>query len=245
MKVFVINLDRDIERMKFINEQALKNDIEVVRVSGIYGRDLSKKDVKSSVNRFRWLCATGRSPLIGEIGCALSHLKVYDKMVKENIPFACILEDDIFFLEGFNDKLRQIEKWADPNRPIVVRLNYSGDGRDEDTRKTETGVVKANGGTAACSYVLTLSAAKALLNENYPLVTPSDHWFRWVRYGIIELYNCDTKVCWHNNAASGFSSTITATHTSIHTSIQRVSYKLMRIIGKPIDRLYMRARHRL
>lgn len=208
MRVFVINLDRDIDRMAWNKKQAAEHNVLVERVSGIYGRDLPIEEVHESVNRFRWFCAMGRSPLIGEIGCALSHLKIYRKMIEENIPIACILEDDVFLLDGFKRKLAQLNEWSNPNEPVVVLLHYTGVGNGDTASSTNSGVVKVRTGTFACSYVLTLAAAKALIKENFPLVTPSDVWARWDKYGIIQLYVCDTKVCWHNNAASGFISTI-------------------------------------
>jgi glycosyl transferase, family 25 len=37
----------------------------------------------------------------GDIGCVLSHLKIYNKMIDENIEMACILEDDIECITDF------------------------------------------------------------------------------------------------------------------------------------------------
>jgi GR25 family glycosyltransferase involved in LPS biosynthesis len=38
----------------------------------------------------------------GQIGCFLSHMKVYKKIINENIPFATIFEDDVFFHPQWN-----------------------------------------------------------------------------------------------------------------------------------------------
>ncbi|GAA6255924.1 hypothetical protein F070042J6_17760 [Bacteroides sp. f07] len=82
-----------------------------------------------------------------------------------------------------------------------------------------------------------------LLKENYPMVTPSDWWPRWDKYGIIELYNCNTKVCWHNNAESGFTSVISQSEskkTENMVSLWRKLYhKVMRLIGIVIDNVLM------
>lgn len=48
----------------------------------------------------------------GELGCAISHLSIYQKMVDENIEKALILEDDIIFIKDGREILQQIEHIA-------------------------------------------------------------------------------------------------------------------------------------
>lgn len=111
--------------------------------------------------------------------------------------------------------------------------------------KKKGGVVRVHSDTSACSYCLTLSAAKVLLSENYPMITPSDWWPRWDKYGIIELYNCCNKVCWHNNAASGFVSVISQSASKRSDSIVVNIYtKITRLIGVIIDKLWMFVRYK-
>lgn len=121
-------MDRDKDRLSFAIEQSKKYGYEVERIPGVYGKDLSLEERKKAVNSFRFWCAVGRKPFLGEIGCGLSHIKIYQKMVEENIPCACILEDDIIILDGFKEKLEQIENWIDVTKPSVVRLNLSAGG---------------------------------------------------------------------------------------------------------------------
>jgi glycosyl transferase family 25 len=45
----------------------------------------------------------GHTLVPGEIGCALSHIGVYEKMVTENIASCIILEDDINFDPQFKN----------------------------------------------------------------------------------------------------------------------------------------------
>lgn len=69
-------------------------------------------------------------------------------------------------------------------------------------------VIRDHIGYSAYSYSLNLSAAKALLNDNYPLHTVADDWPTWDKNSVIDLYNSNPKICWHNNAASGFNSVV-------------------------------------
>ncbi len=203
MKIFVINLDRDEERLKFAQEQAEKNGFSFERVAGVFAKEMSASELKKDVNYLRFTLRMGKRPGLGEIGCALSHIKIYRKMVEENLPYACILEDDIFILDNFKEQLEKIGKWFDPKKPTVVRLNMP-----VETDKTNEPVIRDHIAYSACSYCLNLAAAKALLKDNFPVHTFADDWPTWNKLKIIELYNSNPKVCWHNNAASGFNSTI-------------------------------------
>ncbi|MEX1035352.1 MAG: glycosyltransferase family 25 protein [Sneathiella sp.] len=51
----------------------------------------------------------GKDLKAGEIGCLLSHRKIYEKMVAEGIPGALILEDDVFLAGNFKDVLEDIQ----------------------------------------------------------------------------------------------------------------------------------------
>lgn len=203
MKIYIINLDKDKKRLQFSQEQALKIGFTFERIAGIYAGDMSSSEIKNSVNSFRYRLRLGKQPRLGEIGCALSHIKIYKKMIDEQIPYACILEDDIIILDSFKNQLDKLSKWLNYEKPIVVRLNMP----IENNNSNEV-AIRDHHGVSACSYCLNLAAAKALFNDNYPMHTVADDWPFWDKYGIIELYNSNPKVCWHNNAASCFNSTI-------------------------------------
>lgn len=76
------------------------------------------------------------------------------------------------------------------------------------------------------------------------MVTPADFWSRWDKYGIIELYQSDIRVCWHNNAASGFTSGIAESNfkqveTVVLSLFRKLCYKVTRLIGVVIDKVWM------
>jgi len=51
----------------------------------------------------------GRPLLTGEVGCYLAHLRVLQRIVDYNLPWACILEDDFCFEADPDFKLHEIE----------------------------------------------------------------------------------------------------------------------------------------
>lgn len=94
MKVFVINLKRSPERRAFMKKQldALGMDYEFIEATD--GKELSDEEIKNIYDEEASLKFL-RVPLTrGEIGCAHSHIKTYQKIVNDNLDYALVLEDD-------------------------------------------------------------------------------------------------------------------------------------------------------
>ena len=91
---FVINLPQSTDRKAYIKAQCESMYLSPVFIDAVNGKELSKSDIEKCVDQNRVKKLFGRELLLGEIGCALSHKKIYQKMVDENIPYAVILEDD-------------------------------------------------------------------------------------------------------------------------------------------------------
>lgn len=94
LKTFLINLDRRTDRFEFVKQQLDKLDISFERISAVDGQLCSAEQIQS-FNHNRFLLECKRQVVRGEIGCALSHRSVWQRMVDEQIPYALILEDDI------------------------------------------------------------------------------------------------------------------------------------------------------
>lgn len=93
--IFVINLARSAERRAHMEFQLHKLRLPFRIFPATDGRALSDAIVQAA--------ARGRDPglyrkpfTVGEVGCALSQLRVYETVVSENLPYALILEDDVF-----------------------------------------------------------------------------------------------------------------------------------------------------
>lgn len=100
---FVINLDKDTDRMQFMHEQLIRLGIQYQRHNAVLGKDyltnLEEYDEKRAV------AEGGHALLPGEIGCALSHAQVLEKIVNEKIPFTLVLEDDVSLPKNFKQVL--------------------------------------------------------------------------------------------------------------------------------------------
>lgn len=247
IKTFLINLDKNPERLVESARQLNALGVSFERIAAIYGKDLGEDEKRRSVNAFRWWCAKGRKVRDGEIGCALSHLSVYRKMIDENIDVACILEDDNRYRDTFASVVQQAEKLMDVTRPQVVLLSNCS--RDRATMDS-VHIVPTKNEQWTSSYLITRRAAKAILAANYPLHVPADGWGRWAKRGLIELYHCfPTVAVQDGNQFVAFGIPLTVAHANKDSDIEagavlRVSelplhlkavHKIKRVIGTVID----------
>ncbi len=227
--------------MIFALNQANNYGYNPLIISGINGGGLTDRDIQRDVRQWRFTLRMGRKPLVGEMGCALSHIKIYKKMVDENIPCACIMEDDVMVLEHFNEQLEALEKWFKTDTPQVVLIN-----RGQKSAMGNTPAIRISGDDSACSYCINLAAAKSLLKGNYPVRTVADDWSLWSKFKVIELYSSNLKVCWHNNAATGFtSSVINMSGVEKNQTYYRAAHlynvftrKALKAVGRVVDYIF-------
>ena len=193
MKVFLINLDRESERLKFADDQLRRSGVAYERIPAVYGKLLSEEEKTASVNKFRCWCAYGQMLRDGEIGCGLSHCGIYRKMINENLDAVCVLEDDVILEENFKKQLEYAFENIDKSRPQVFLLsNHTQETSEiQEIRKTRTDMF-------AEGYVITRPAAELLLKVNFPMIVPCDHWGRWVKYYGLELFHAFPAVCSQN-----------------------------------------------
>ncbi|HYW33915.1 MAG TPA: glycosyltransferase family 25 protein [Balneolaceae bacterium] len=108
-KIFVVSARDDEERRGYVEKVFSKMDVSFEFFDAVMGNDLSKKEIENVYDEERAKKhKTYRRPLSKpEIGCALSHIRIYKKIVKENLKNALIFEDDI---APNYEKLDQIDK---------------------------------------------------------------------------------------------------------------------------------------
>ena len=245
MKIFLINLDKNIDRMELSKKQLDAMGVDYERVSAVYGKELSFDERRRAVNRFRCWCAHTLRMRDGEIGCALSHYGIYRRMIDENIPYACILEDDNFYCKGFVAILKYIESKINLDLPEVILLS---NGSAKAPKSKEFVIEECIYDSGTYAYVLTNIAARNLLLENYPMHVPCDEWRRWVRRGAIRLYHAFPTVVMQMNYAMRlkgesniyYKSDVADDNMIIVVRLpvlKRFFFKAKRAIGLSIDRL--------
>lgn len=113
LSFLLVNLDRSPERLARSAALLKTHNIEFHRIEGVDGANLSYQRMKHLLaptfsQYYKVITA-------GEIGCYLSHIKCWQHIVDNNLPYAVILEDDFSILgevNSLNDYVQAIkEPW--------------------------------------------------------------------------------------------------------------------------------------
>ena len=97
-KVYVINLDKDTERLRKIDRQLRAQGIEYERFSAIVGSQVaSDSRITALCNEF---CTDGIK------GCALSHHTIWERAIEHGYTSILIFEDDAIIPDYLNERMR-------------------------------------------------------------------------------------------------------------------------------------------
>lgn len=173
-KVFVISLKNSIERREYITKLFNLEKINFEFFDAVNGKEM-KKEIYSD---------NALNP--GEIGCLLSHLNIYKRIVDLSINQSLIFEDDVEFEKNFP---AIYHKWINDNSTNtfdLLKLGYA-DGVSFDykkkistylfTRQRKFGIKikrpfdKTYGSFA---YIITKSGAEKLINIVQSNIKPID-----------------------------------------------------------------------
>ena len=176
-RVFVINMDKDVEKMRKASKELRKYNIKYERSLGIDVNKLSKNELQNNVTTTcKYLCPKSA------IGCGLAHMNVWTKIVNENIDSALILEDDIDLVSNFNTKLTKVWKQVPRDWEMVLlgcSENSCGDSENntyiskihkvftlkKKYQKISKNVRIPKGIIGAHAYIIKRSFAIKILNE--------------------------------------------------------------------------------
>lgn len=181
--VLVINLDSSVDRMTSMQKQLDALSIPFERISAVRGSLLSAEE-KARVYNLRVNQDKYDKVLNdGEIGCYLSHVRCWERIVKDELDFALILEDDAILtqeLKGFLEVLPSLSTDWD-----YIKLSHGSKTKDA------LDAIELGNGLSLCRCLklpstttgqfVSLSGARKLLADAYPIARPIDmdiqYWF--------------------------------------------------------------------
>jgi glycosyl transferase family 25 len=120
LPVFVINLQADTQRRRHMSPLLAALGLTGEFVAAVDGRSLSEAD-RVAYDQDRALRVYGVAMLDTELGCYLSHYRLYERIVREGIETALILEDDLEISPDLPVLLQDLLTRPD-NEWLVVRL---------------------------------------------------------------------------------------------------------------------------
>jgi glycosyl transferase family 25 len=161
------------------------------RIAAVDGRNLAEEDllrlaVKSRRDEWPDLLTPNM------IACSLSHYHVYKKMVEDDIPYALVLEDDVFIGKELSLLLKHIPAILKPEDIYLVYFHGDEKKFSSEGKQTITGpyaaykAVKVWGAYSTGGYILRKEAAAKLHDFVFPVHTTPDSWGVFYREGIIK-----------------------------------------------------------
>jgi len=183
--IFIINLDRSVERLATSTQRMNDVGVSFSRIAAVYGADLSEKEkaqhYDSQLNEKLFY----RELNDGEIGVYLSHRKAWQEIVDRNLDYGIIFEDDFILQEDFSKARKNLDAIPFDWDYIKLAGYYS-------RKKTPTVIFKqkiidmdliahSKVITGASATAVSYNAAKKLLASTAkfgrPIDTDLQHWW--------------------------------------------------------------------
>ena len=187
-KVFIINLEKDSERKKYISNHFQERGIDFEFIKGIYGKSLTQQEIEDLSDLPQSARCMGKELSLNELGCALSHKKAYKMIIEKNLDGAFIFEDDIILSENIKDILESIHKnkkklpkesWVGLSNSYI-RVNKKLFDLFDQYKIYQSPKVRG-----ALGYYIDYAGAKKLLGLNKKTVYVAD----WFTGGYIDKLN--------------------------------------------------------
>ena len=200
-KTYVINLDYDKQRFNIIKEQCLKNNLNITRFNAINGKLINLNDIEIK-KRF------GNEPLKNEIiknkflqrnqiGCALSHINLWKKIVEENNNIILVLEDDAIVPNDFQKKLLDYTNQLPDNWDMLICGGNKFQGKIYSTNLIKP-IKNKYGNYGTFGYIIKKDTAKKLL-KNCEFMTKSiDYHLNLNFYEQNNVFFCNPQLIKHN-----------------------------------------------
>lgn len=215
MQIYVISLPCSVKRRQSIeaNLRQLKLNYEVI--PAIDGTNLSveQQTLVKTEDQVYLEMAGGRQLMVEdklsppEVGCALSHLQVYQRILDSNEPYACVLEDDCLLTPKFLEAMQGLEQlpddWDIVNFSYHIGLRnwcwarkyYFGESKEQYFQQVGLGNPTLDAIfnrrrflCMAVTYFIKRPACERLIELGYPVRLTSDYLLGLVAYNRLKIF---------------------------------------------------------
>jgi len=179
-KIFIINLDKDIDRYENCKKQLSKYNINnYERFPGIDGSILTEKERKNITTDIGNILA---SPSM--IGCGMSHINLWKKIVREGINKALILEDDFILKDNFLYKFNNTFKNSPEKYDIIFMTDNIFHNKNIKFMNINKYFYKQIFISQTLAYIITIEGAKKILDNINKITHHID-----IELCLLALYN--------------------------------------------------------
>ena len=189
-QVYIVNLKQSTERRKSILIELKKQKINNFKfIDAVDGKKISKNDLAKYVfDNEKKYNSWGQKLTLSQIGCALSHIKIYKDFIKSKKSYALILEDDAIFLKNFTIDLQNfiIKNFKFKKQILLLSKLKEFYKKPVDNIK-DYEIVEVTNAFFTHAYVINKEAAKSIIKFNFPIKTVADNFVYFKIYCRIKL----------------------------------------------------------
>ena len=193
MHAYVINLARSLDRRAHITAELRKTGIDYEVITAVDGRDL---DLHDSTLIDSSLLARNSFPA-DTAGCALSHLRAYQKIIADGLDEALVLEDDVTLpadlgtlVDAVAGHLTGAEvallNYGSPN---ICKISVEGS-VDLPSSRLLALPIDVSHLVNAGAYVITREACERMNESALPVRANADDWGFFYKEGILDRVRC-------------------------------------------------------
>lgn len=173
--IYVINLQRSVARREEMIRQLSGLGLEFSIVKAVDGKEVEEsvlmKDYSSSESKR----LHGRDLIKNEIACLISHVSLYQGMVRDGIGCAVILEDDVYLGMAFKMFVSSLPSMMDDDWEII---NLFSNQKSVPFGDPVFDIYRYSRFSGPCNrtvaYALKLSGSVKLLQHAYPIRLAAD-----------------------------------------------------------------------
>ncbi len=180
---FVLNLDRDQDRLTWMTAELGRVAIPFERIPGVFGTA-----VPAAIRPYLAAAMADPSNTLkpGEVGCWASHLTALREVVERDLPYALVFEDDIAVGPGLAAALAEVDRL--PAGWDMVRLAWTSKRHVVpvcDLAPGATVVQFSRLPLGAAAYLISRAGAAKVLRSPRLGYEPIDlAWRSWWTYGV-------------------------------------------------------------
>ena len=212
-KAVCINLDKNPERWVNILRYSREMNMNIERFPGVWGKEL---DVNNPYNvsptelQIEWdttinglydpmIRKLGKTRMTsGEIGCALSHIRIWKKYQAIDIETILIIEDDAEFIDSFRDIIEILWEMKPLDWDIIF-LGFSNAGRK--ITKYNKYFYKPEYGFETVGYIVNKRGLNKLVSM-LPVSGPVDVWLS-ERFYKLNVWAIEPRLITQNKMGKG------------------------------------------
>jgi len=185
LHTWVINLDRAPDRLARITRQMQRLALPFTRLPAVDARAMQASE-RAALDEPAYRRKHGMTPVLGELGCYLSHVRAMQCFLASPAEFALVLEDDVLLHDSLPAVLQGLVRHAE--RWDMVKLSAVHSGTPVPVLRVAPGhalAVMLSRCTGSSAYLINRRAAQAYVQGLLPMSLPYDHVFDqgW-RFGL-------------------------------------------------------------